>query len=145
MAAKPITRAAHAKIRTAGGEAWVFSQVADGRTLKALAEELGISRPMLSAWCNAAPRRDAYTHAKRAAADALVEEGLAITDRVSDPSEVPAAKLQADFRRWMAGKINREAWGDQHGALVNVDLGQLHLEALRQFNAEEKAAIKGDK
>ncbi len=138
MAAKPITRAAHAKIKTAGGEAWVFSQVAEGRTLKALAEELGISRPILSAWCNALPRRDAYTHARRAAADALVEEGLAIADSARDPSEVPAAKLQADFRRWMAGKIDRESWGEQQGALVNIDLGQMHLEALRAASRKER-------
>ena len=138
MAAKPITRAAHATIRKAGGEAFVFAQVAEGKTLKSIAEELGITRPILSAWCNAAPRKDAYIHARRAAADTLVEQGLEIADSARDPTEVPAAKLQADYRRWMAGKIDRESWGDQHGALVNIDLGQLHLEALRAANRRNR-------
>lgn len=131
MAGKLITKTAHATIRKAGGENYVFDQVASGRSLKDIAAELGISRPILSAWCNASIRRENYRQARQAAADALVEEGLAIADGVRDPSEVPGAKLRADFRRWMAARMNAESWGEQRGASIEISLGQLHLEALR--------------
>ena len=141
MAGKSITTMAHDAIRNAGGEKYVFDQVASGRSLKALAIELGVSRPILSTWSNAPARRDSYRQARQAAADALVEEGLAIADSARDASEVPAAKLRSDFRKWMAARMNAESWGEQRGALVNIDIGQLHLDALRAANRTD---IDGD-
>ncbi len=131
MAGKMITKMAHATIRKAGGETFIFDQVASGRSLKDIASDLGISRPILSTWCNASIRRDAYRQARRAAADALVEEGLAIADSVREPTEVPGAKLRSDFRRWMAARMNAESWGEGRGPSIEITLGQLHLEALR--------------
>ncbi len=147
MAGKMITAQAHATIRKAGGETFIFDQVASGRSLKDIAEELGVSRPILSTWCNAPARRESYRQARQAAADALVEEGLAIADSVREASEVPGAKLRADFRRWMAARMNAQSWGDQTGALVSVDLGKLHIEALRAANredAERRKVIEGE-
>jgi hypothetical protein len=138
MASRPLTRAAHAKIKAAGGEAWVFAQVAEGKTLKALAAELGISRQVLSTWANKGPRRDMLSHARREAATALVDEALALTDAVEpETAAIQKAKLQSDLRRWIAGRLSREDWGDQQGALVNIDLGKLHIEALRAANRGE--------
>ena len=135
MASKPLTRQAHAKIAAAGGEAFILSEVSSGRTLKDIAEELGITRPILSAWCNAPARKDAYSHARREAASALIEEGLNIADSVSDPSEVPAAKLRSDFRRWMASRLNPDSWGEQQRAPnVAIQINGLHLESLRQLH-----------
>ena len=137
MAGKMITKMAHATIRKAGGENYVFDLVASGRSLKDIAEELGVSRPILSTWCNNPARRESYRQARQAAADSLVEEGLAIADSVREPTEVPGAKLRADFRRWMAARMNAESWGDRTGALVNIDLGRLHIEALRAANRKD--------
>ncbi len=135
MASRPLTRAAHAKIKAAGGEAFIFSQVAEGKTLKALAAELGISRQVLSTWANQAPRRDALSRARREAATALIDEALHLTDSVEpETAAIQKAKLQSDLRRWIAGRLSREDWGDQQGALVNIDLGKLHLEALRNHS-----------
>ena len=134
MPGKTITARAHATIRKAGGEPSIFDQVASGRSLKDIAAELGISRPILSAWCNAAIRRESYRQARQAAADALVEEGLAIADGVRDPSEVPGAKLRSDFRRWMAARMNADSWGEPRGASIEINLGALHLEALRNLS-----------
>ena len=141
MAGQPLIRAVNARIHKAGGEEYVFTRVAEGKTLKEIAEEIGVSRQQLSTWCNHRQRRDALARARREAATALVEEGLTIADGVQDPTEVPVAKLRADYRRWMAGKLNREAWGDQQGPLVNINLGDLHLEALKAAN---RPAIEGE-
>ncbi|WP_028491436.1 hypothetical protein [Thioalkalivibrio sp. ALE19] len=132
MAAKPITRAAHATIRKAGGEAYVFGQVAEGRTLKAIAEDLGISRQILSTWCNRPQRRDALTRARQEAAGALMDEALAITDNAEeDATALQKVKQQADLRKWLAGRLSPQQWGDT-GPGVQVNIGQLHLDALRQ-------------
>jgi len=135
MPGKTITARAHATIRKAGGELFIFDAVSSGRSLKAIAAALGVSRPVLSAWCNAAVRRESYRQARQAAADALVEEGLAIADGVRDPSEVPGAKLRSDFRKWMAARMNADSWGEQRGASIEINLGALHLEALRNHSS----------
>ena len=138
MASRPLTRQAYAKIKAAGGETFVFAQVSEGKTLKALAAELGISRQVLSTWANQGPRRDMLSRARREAATALVDEALHITDSVEpETAAIQKAKLQSDLRRWMAGRLSREDWGDQQGALVSIDLGQLHLDALRQANRRD--------
>lgn len=132
MAARPITRAAHAKIRKAGGEAWVFEEVAGGRTLKDIAQELGISRQILSTWCNRPERRDALSRARQEAAGALMDEALAITDSADeDPNVLQKARQQTDLRKWLAARLAPQQWGDS-GPGVQVSIGQLHLDALRQ-------------
>jgi hypothetical protein len=131
MASKPITAMAHKLIQKCGGEPYVMEQVASGRTLQSIADEIGVSRPILSMWANAAPRKDALAHAKRLAASALAEQGLSIVDAASDPTDVPAAKLQSDYRRWMASRLSSEEWGEQRGPMVEINLGAHHLDALR--------------
>jgi transcriptional regulator with XRE-family HTH domain len=131
MASKHITRIAHTQIEKAGGEDYVFSRVGNGETLTAIAKDLGVSRPLLSEWVNSAPRRDGYTLAKRLAASALAEQGLNIVDAASDPTEVPAAKLQSDYRRWMASRLSSE-WAEQRSPAIAIQINGLHLDALRQ-------------
>jgi hypothetical protein len=138
VASKPLTKLAHRLIEKSGGESYVMEQVASGRTLQSIADEIGVSRPILSMWANAAPRKDALAHAKRLAASALAEQGLGIVDAVSDPAEVPAAKLRSDFRKWMASRLSSEEWGDQRGPTVAIQLNALHLDALRQGGRSEE-------
>lgn len=67
MAGKPKTRAAFGRILEAGGEEWVFSEVAKCRTLNPIAAELLISRPLLSQWCLEPCRRAGYLRAREGA------------------------------------------------------------------------------
>lgn len=48
--------------------------------------------------------------AQNIAADALVDEGLQIVDTDPDPQR---AKNRADFRRWLAGKMRPETYGER--------------------------------
>ena len=138
MAGKKITTMAHKLIEKAGGEGYVMEQVASGRTLQSIADEVGVSRPILSMWANAAPRKDALAHAKRLAASALAEQGLSIVDSVDDPADVPAAKLKSDYRRWMASRLSSEDWGEQRsGTTGAIQINGLHLDALRQSRVIE--------
>ena len=67
MAGKPKTREAFGRILDAGGEDRVFTEVAKGRTLNAIAAELAVSRPILSQWCLMPSRRAAYMRAREIA------------------------------------------------------------------------------
>ena len=138
MASKPVTRAAHAKIKAAGGEDYVFAQVAEGRTLKDLAQELGVSRQLLSAWANAPARRDALTHARQEAAGALMDEALAITDGAEqDPMALQKVKLQSDLRKWLAARMAPGTWS-MDSPQVQLTIQQLHLEAVKQVAQEAR-------
>ena len=69
------------------------------------------------------------------AADALVDDGLEILDEPAmgiTSAEVQLRRGRADYRKWLASVRNRTDYGD-HGTDVNVniDIGQLHLDALR--------------
>lgn len=132
MASKPLTKLAHRLIEKCGGEPYVMEQVSSGRTLQSIADEIGVSRPILSMWANAAPRKDALTHAKRLSASALAEQGLEIVDAAVEPSEVPGAKLRSDYRRWMASRLSSEEWGESRGPTIAIQVNALHLDALRQ-------------
>ncbi|MEX2575434.1 MAG: hypothetical protein WD382_02165 [Halofilum sp. (in: g-proteobacteria)] len=139
MAGQPNKRKALKSITVAGGEDFIFARVAEGTTLKALAEELGVSRQFLSTWCNADARRDTYARARREAALSHAEDGLQIVDQAT-PETAQVAKLQADFRRWMAARMDPPAWGEGKAAQVNIDLRQLHLEAVKEISRQDRAA-----
>jgi len=62
---------------------------------------------------------------------------------------VSLAKSRAEYRRWLAGRLNAEAYGEDKQALLNVNLnvGDLHLDALRRVGhmdadrREERTAL----
>jgi transcriptional regulator with XRE-family HTH domain len=142
MPGRPKTRAAFALIEKSGGEHLILNRVAEGTTLKQLAEELGISRPMLSAWCNHPTRQDAYTRARRAAADAYMDEGLEILDK-AQPEDVHVARARSDFRKYLAARLNPSAWSEKPSTELTIDLGALHLAAVKAVSANRKLESEG--
>jgi len=119
-------------IRKHGGEAYVFGEIAKGRTLASIAEEHGWDRTQLNLWCLHESRAEAYAHAKRYKAEALVDQSLALVDAVTEPDQVQVAKLKAETRRWIASKLDRATWGEDKGPTVAIQINGLHLDALRQ-------------
>ena len=112
------------------GEPWILEQVANGRTLGSIAGEIGISRSKLNGWLLEDARRDYYARAQEQAAGALVDQSLEIVDG-ADPQTVQVAKLRADTRRWIAGKLHREQWGEREGPTVAIQINNLHSGSLR--------------
>lgn len=108
-------------------------------TIGRLAEFIECSRPMLSFWINQTEeRRTAVINARKLKAEKLAEEALEIADQVDETSNsgVNKARLQVDTRKWMAGKLDPENYGDTAKTQVNVNLGDLHLQALKHLKAE---------
>jgi len=148
MAGRPKKREHLKTIAAAGGEDAVFARVAEGATIKALAGELGVPRSFLSTWCNADRRVDRYARARREAAQSHAEEGMEIAD-AAEPENAQVAKLRSDYRRWMAARMDPRSWGEAKAAQVNIDMGQMHLEAVKELGRadaprRERSAITLD-
>lgn len=137
MPGKSKTRAAFALIEKSGGEQFILNRVAEGATLKQLAEELGISRPMLSAWCNNSTRQDAYARARRAAAEAYMDQGLEILDNAS-PEDVQVARARSDFRKYLAARLDPVVWSEKPTNELTIDLGALHLAAVKALSTTRR-------
>ena len=137
-----------------GGEEWLWDQLADGRTVASVAEELGVSRRYLYVWRD----RRAHKHrlkplweaAIRMSAEADLEKTMAefarldrvierVTpdgeiereERIPHASEVQLVSGRAKLRQWLAAKKDPEVYGDRVGVDVKVDLGDMHMAALQ--------------
>ncbi len=64
-----------------------------------------------------------WQQATRARAEHLAEESLTVVDQAgASQYEVNKAKAQAEGRRWLAGKLDRETWGEQQEQKVTGTL-----------------------
>jgi len=129
---------------------YVCSWLADGKTVQQLADHLTTlaGEPVHRGWLSPILQRLApnavqrMNDARRLSAHALVEDAQAIVDTAAvDPSRegIAAAKVQADLRTWRAARYDRETFGEKSAHSVTLDLGQLHLDALRQRAAAAAA------
>lgn len=139
MAGFPMRRALEKKIEELGGIEFVSSHIAEGMTIGRLAEFIECSRPMLSFWINQTEeRKEAVLKARKLKAEKLAEDALDIADMADESSAtaVNKARLQVDTRKWMASKLDPDNFGDKQGPQVNISIGDMHLQALKQVNAE---------
>ena len=132
MAGTPKKRQLQAQVRKLGGEAYIFGEIAKGRTLTDIAREHRLDRTQLNLWCLHESRAQDYTRAKQHKAEALVDQALTIADSDLAPDQVQAAKLRIETRRWIASKLDRATWGEDRGPTVAIQINGLHLDALRQ-------------
>lgn len=120
----------------------ILARYAGGMAVTKIAEEFGCHRDTLYDWLNKPERKDRVEMARKASADAWVDRGL---DRISALSEkdddsltsarVSLAKLEVDFCRWMAEKRDPDTYGQKQGPLLQLNMGDLHLEALQAKGA----------
>lgn len=166
MAGRPVLRALNRRIQAAGGDHVVMEMIADGRTMNEIAAEFDSNRRMIYRWLHADEEREkAWNLARRAAAHALVEDGMDILDALArrqlangmpvapESAEVQLAKARAQYRKWLASVRDRDSYGSDQGPAVNVNIsaGELHLDALRrkgsagaQIQEAEYEMIEGD-
>ena len=131
MAGKPVQRMAFALIEAKGGEPWVLEQVAQGHGYRTIAKELGVSLTMFVGWAtHTDARRQMLRQARENAAQTLAEQALEIADE-ADPLTERVARLRIDTRKWIASKWAPEVYGDNKGPLVQVNITDMHLRAVR--------------
>jgi hypothetical protein len=134
MAGQPLKHEMIDKVKGVGGPEEIIRRVADGATLKTIAAELGVSRGLLSTWLNK-EFADELKAARVQAAGIHAEEALRIADE-SKPEEERCARLRIDTRKWLAGILDRETYGESKAPVVQVNLAALHIDAIRQRSAQ---------
>lgn len=125
---------------------YVAEWVEAGKTLTALAaditkalkleEEDSVTRPMLSRYVNTElDGLEAMRDARSEGSHGMAESSIDIIDQpAADKVQAAQQKASAEIRLKLAGFWNRAEYGEQKGPQVNVnlDMGQLHLDAMRQ-------------
>ena len=80
---------------------------------------------------------DQLARARKAGAAAMASSVIDIADELlehplADPVRVAQGRITT--RQWLAGKRNREEFGDAKGVAVQVNINGLHLQAVRQLS-----------
>jgi hypothetical protein len=132
--------AGHIKRRTIAsnldkvGETVLLEKIASGLTMAGLARELNISNLSLYHWIRKDPdREERFRQARTIAADQWADECLDIAD-ASDNTSANADRLKIETRKWLAGVAAPDKFQAKPTAAVQVNVNQLHLDALRQLN-----------
>jgi len=148
MAGQKRTNRLWDAIEANGGEDLVFIPLSDGETLTAVCRMLqreypdleDLSRGILSTWCNQPQRKERYLEARRMGAVAFAEESMEIVDGAT-PETAYLAKTRSDTRKWFAGRLDRDAWGQPDKAAVQLNINQMHLDAVRELGGVNHTAI----
>lgn len=147
MAGKPMRRMNIKLIEDSGGEETLLALIRSGYTVKRCAERLGVSQSVLQMWLTDTPeRRERVALARAEAAAHLADETLEIADAATNDDE-RVARLRIDTRKWLASKWAPNTYGDQRGPVVQVNINDMHLRAVRSaetIDVEEAAIVKPD-
>lgn len=148
MAGQPKKRADLLKLDEIGAQQ-VEDVLATGINIDDAWRPLGVSRGALREWLERPEHSAVLTRARARAADKLASEALTIADeqyqRVVDPEtgeerlaakDVARDRLRIDTRKWLASKWNQQQYGDQKGVQVQINLGSLHLRAVKDIKPE---------
>jgi hypothetical protein len=143
MAGQPVMQSITRKLEEEfGGEDWVYDQLASGVVVGKVAEQLGISRRYLYFWRDQRGhkerRKPLWEEAIRMAGEAHAEGVFDDLDNVPDhasSAQVSLASAKAKHRTWLAGKLDRERFGER-GMELSFSIGELHLRALQSSKVE---------
>jgi hypothetical protein len=129
MAGQRKTRDALVVLKTAEGAAKLIELAEQGKGIDIIAAELGIPRGAITKWLDEPEHAELFTRARTRAADHLAHEALEISDDLE--GDVPRDRLRVDTRKWLASKWNAAQYGDSKGVQVNLNLADLHLQAVK--------------
>lgn len=124
------------------GETWetLLMRIANGEPIARIAADYGVTRGVLWHALRETPERYAATkEALRCSAAAHVEkalddlESVDVKDPILAPIALRKSHLLSDFRRWLAGRLDREQFGDGPPA-AGIQIGSIFINALREAN-----------
>lgn len=133
---------------------YVCHWIESGQTSKALAADVSQSLPFtvdyagLMRYLNVVHGEEnvakAIETARVKSSFALAEEALAIVDEKAETSaEIARAASRARSRQWMAERYNQQRFGQNKGVNVQINVGELHLDALRARPTSGTATLEG--
>jgi hypothetical protein len=138
MAAQKKTSQKKALITNTVSKPALLDMVAEGKTLKQIAEHVNQLIPGLDAnpyyLCKTLQQwPEEYSAAKKAQAELHAGKLSEIAERVEQGTLDPAsARVSSDNRKWLAARLNPSEYGDRVAVDTTVlDVTSLHLEAMR--------------
>ena len=137
MAGRPIDQMNMKRLDDIG-ENNLFDRLAAGQTMTGLVKELGIGKRLFYKWMRSVEgREDRYYAARKEWANYLAEETLSIADNIADASDAQVAKVRIDTRKWLAAQANPDNWAARKDPLVQINIHDQHLKALRDIVSEQ--------
>jgi transposase-like protein len=140
MAGKALRKKILQEVTDNGGVDWLYDQIASGVTVAEIARKHGCTRSYVSRALNSVPEYKAAMEGARVdAADALVEEGLEMVDKLTGEStaaDIASTREKVNFRKFMAGSLNQNKYGTRPQNNVTISIGDMHLDALRKVNSQ---------
>lgn len=139
------TRDALVVLNTVEGKDRLLELVEQGLGVDAIAAEMKVPRGAITKWMDTAEHAALFTRARTRAADYLAHQALTIAD--DDTNDVARDRLRVDTRKWLASKWNQAQYGDSKGVQVNINLADLHLQAVKTvkpLTEHDNLTIEGD-
>lgn len=126
------------------GEEQIFQWLEDGKYLRDLAKKLKCNHGDLYRWLaegelgqdGKTARQRRWNEAKKIRAAVLLEEArdLLETAKPATSAEANLIKTRVNHLQFEAAKLSPDEFGDkQPQQQINLDIGSLHLDALRQY------------
>jgi hypothetical protein len=149
MAGKQLKKKILADVAKKGGAEYV-REMASSMTLKAwAAQEWECSRNYLSETIRSVPEyARALEGAQSVLADAMMEENVEIADSIPETAsstQIAKVREQMQARKMLAAGLNRDRYGSGPRAEITLNLGDLHLDALRKISADRQALMAEDR
>jgi hypothetical protein len=120
------------------GEDVLFDKLASGSSVNSLIKECGIGKRVFYKWMRGVEgREERYYAARKEWANYLAEETLSIADDIADAGDAQVAKVRIDTRKWLAAQANPDNWAARKDPLVQINIQDQHLKALRDLVSEQ--------
>ena len=160
MAGRPMVKRTLAEIKRRGGGEYLREWVLEGNSISSLAKDLDVHAGSLRNMILRDPELTAaIDEARRAAADAHFEAGFEVISEVSerrqreimealngdrDISEANVSQVDLGLLKQKVGQHNLaasnwnpEKYGGRNQQQININIGDLHLDALRKVKVIE--------
>ena len=133
MTGRKISRQIATKLDLVEEEIW--DDISGGMTMTNVYKKYGCSSRTFNYWIGKKEgRADTLDRARQGFAHSIAEQTLSIADSTIDPGEAQINKLRIDARKWLAGKVSPEQYGDKSQPSVQINLQSEHLKALKDIN-----------
>lgn len=148
---KSEKRRTTAEIMDANGGIDLFcEQIAEGKSLRGIAEQLGIAPSNIIRWLGQDPEREKlYAKARIEQADTFANEIIAIADEPVpttdtgsyDSGAVNDKRLRIDARKWIASKLKPGSYGDklELSGTIKTDMTPEQIDARIQYFLTKRA------